>query len=222
VEPKYFIFTCLVLIVLYFSYRKQINQFEPKKRRKIYVTGVVIFASISFVLTLFQSQDIARIEQGLSDIGFVRTTEGQHHFQIKNFDVTLTYVVQASTRPDIKSYFELLIERLPADFYLRGLFCDDREFQTYSSSKSGWFPTPVSKLENQHYVGKCYASGVSQAISKLPPREHGFRSRATMNLFIPRIENGNLKLRMYTENTDTKSLLTRLNDFIDYYEIVLQ
>lgn len=191
--------------------------------KNIYKIAIVfaVFTLLYFFLNLRVTDNVS---DELSKIGFQK--DGSNHFIRKMANVTINLVYhKRRDRSDAgKAKFEIIIQSNKVNLELSDIFCTSKELNNFVSKNiQNWYPTTEEKLANGHYVGKCYPTKMTNAIAKLPKSSHGFKSRITRYLYIPKLINRNVQeLAVYTDNTDTTTIHARLENFLKYYELVLQ
>jgi len=219
---QYFIVGALVYGVIFSSIKTQGNLSEKKKKKALRVIAIFIFSMVSFV-SIFQWRDIETKKNEFLLLGFNSISENHYNYKLNDFIVNIIYHPQVNNDSSGQPYFEISILSDKVRKGIATLFCSSSEYNNFINGSHDWFPTPEIKLENGHYVGKCYSQKTINEIAKLPKRFHDLTPRSARYLYLPVVTSQNEQvLSVYTNNTDVSTFMARLKELLNYYEIVLQ
>ncbi|TQV86730.1 hypothetical protein [Aliikangiella coralliicola] len=195
---------------------------STKQRVKAVLTGIAVIVTIvlSFVFEEYQ------LRTGLHDElianNYSSPQPNSYSIVIKGVDVFFEYESGYADNRNVPR-FSFVAKYSQKNGNLESLFCDQKEHTRYIEQNYGWYPTPEIKLPNGHFIGKCYPESVRSSIQALPHNAHDFKPIETRYLFLPSPEHTeNNTLIFYTENLDVSSLTERLEDLLNYYDIILQ
>ena len=207
-----------VLIVNFF-----VSDIDKEKKKRLIRGAAIFFISIGVFLTSFTFWKEWNVAEKLVEIGF-NNTEGQiFKKSAKEYEVALVYSHGFMSGGRTVPRFDITLKSQNKVPNLRSLFCEDIEYDRFIKNQyGGWYPTPEVKLQNGHFVGKCYPLSIVNQVKKLPTRLNNFVPRNARYLFLPRRNELNQQvMHFYTEDLDASSLDSRLAELLVYYEIIL-
>lgn len=210
-----------LLLYLTFAYFTS-DEIKRKKRKRSAILGLIGVVAVSILVFLAEVRQQYNIEESFVENQFEAKADGRFTATFDDVQLALEYQSgYANNRNAPRIHIVAKFSYQPQG--LETLFCDDKEYQRFRDDSYGhWYPTPEIKLKNQHFVGKCFSSEITDKIRALPERTNQFKPINARYLFLPKKNKDDLHVvEFYTENLDIKVLRSQIVELLNYYQLYL-
>lgn len=213
----------LIAVILFFIFAYfSSDEIKRKRRQRSAAVALLVIICSAIIVSLVEVRQQYNVEEAMIEQQFEKREDGKFSIVLNDVQITLEYQTgYASNRNAPRIHIVADFPEQPKA--LSSLFCDEKEFERFKNNNyGGWYPTPEIKLENQHFIGKCFSETIIDKIRSLPEKTHQFQPLNARYLFLPRADlNQPHRIEFFTENLDITALKKQMNELLRYYRLYL-